>query len=548
MIRFPAFLPSGSLRSRGQISCLFFVLLFSFLEGQELSERAVRYRPQDWITFSCMRDVHSIALGHDEVYFGTSGGIARSHRFQNRWLFPFTVSDGLDDNVIRIVDYDHQTGLLWCSTRRGLNFYRSGTEQWRRVSYRTIPVDGVDRIGSGERALWIQKGDDIWQGDPWTFSFSVSSFEKAVQDRVQWARTQPGDLPATLILEGGYHWIENRVLDPLLRTFPVTVSAADRFERMWIGTEGLGVLEVDTGVWTGRPIFFGPWTSRIDAMAWSDRGLWMGGEDPKGGITHWDRERNQWTTFEARAFQGLLSHRVRQILDDGRRVWFATQEGLAVYRKESGTWRTLTVFDNLPGNDILSLAHSGNHLWVGSSHGLSRVDASENVEPVEEKGLTFVPFYFLECRDSLLWAGTDRGIVEYRIPSGPWRWLQGHAGIMAHNIYVVSALENEVWFGTDDGVEVLDRAKNTWRGFPRAHYFQGDSIRTLLADHQTIWVGTQNGLIKYVKSENRWVRYTINDGLPDNRVSWLLLDGDYLWIGTRGGLVRFFWNAPYRID
>ncbi len=540
---------------KNQVILLFLALSLG-IKAQEIPEREIHYRPGDWISYPVTRFVTSIALGYQYTYFGTTGGIARYDFYRNAWDSPFTVSNGMANDRIRAVAYDFITGTLWCATDSGLSFYVSSAEEWRNISYSRLGIAPVSSIGNGKKYLWLESSGRLFKGNHMSWDFSRATPEEEAKDEVQWKgnrETEEKRLLPNFFMDKGYLFSpEGTIHDIHLRQFDVTEALRDKFDKMWIGTWGLGCGVADMKTFNLKLLPLGPYTSEIDAMAWDDGGMWIGGHHSSnvlGGITWWDMDRNGWIYFEAKYLQGLRSDEINSIAVDTDFVWFGTNEGLARYDKNKNNWRVFNVQDNLWDDRITSVVLGDRVLWVGTAYGINRVLLPGMVvEQVKDRRLIHRYIYQLEFDGEDIWAGTDRGIFHYIGKEKHWERMPGYPGMVTYTITAVSAWDNEVWFGTTDGVEVYNKRKKQWQGFPSEHYPTSGVINTILADSSAVWVGTEKGVLKYNKKENRWRRFTTNDGLLDNSVRWILLDGDYIWLGTKKGLTRFYWNAPYRTD
>ena|GEM_PF-5058710 len=66
-----------------------------------------------------------------------------------KWcLFPFTVSDDLEDDRIHFVAFDFTTGYLWCATDADLSCRVVSSEEWWNISYRSLGFDDGYLISS----------------------------------------------------------------------------------------------------------------------------------------------------------------------------------------------------------------------------------------------------------------------------------------------------------------------------------------------------------------------------------------------------------------
>ena len=149
------------------LKTIFLIFVFMSYRGQtqDLPDREIHYRPGDWISYPMTLYVTSIALGQQYTYFGTTGGIIRYDFYRNRWEPPYTWSDGLEDDHIRVVAYDFTTGYLWCATRAGLSYRVPSSEAWWNISYRSFNIDPVSAIGVGKQHLWIESARRVMKGD-----------------------------------------------------------------------------------------------------------------------------------------------------------------------------------------------------------------------------------------------------------------------------------------------------------------------------------------------------------------------------------------------
>ncbi|MFC1501842.1 hypothetical protein ACFL6A_00350 [bacterium] len=531
-------------------------VLYSMIQGQDISDRQVHYRPGDWISYPVTRNVTSIDVGNTYAYFGTTGGIMRYDYFRNQWDTPFTWSNGLENDEVRIVLYDFNTGFLWCVTGGGVSYRIPSAEEWRNISYSSLGSGQIYSLGSGKQNVWIEGRRGFYKSDPTGIMFWSATPQEEAEDQVRWRGRRAGNpvesLPELFVDAGYFYYPEGYIQDMEFRQYDITAALQDDFSRLWMGTQGLGAGVVDMIVSRLGFLPFGPFHRDVQAMAWDDDGMWMGGLNlsrQPGGITWWNMEEGKWVYYEAEIVPELWTDNITSIATDVRHVWFGTNNGLARYDKDRDKWRMFSVQDNLWSNQINSVVLGENTLWVGTEAGINSIRLpSMIVEQVRIKELNHQRIYRLEVDGEDVWAGTERGIYRFDGEEGIWEYFPEDPAIVALDITAISAWGDEVWFGTENGIMALDKATNEWQSFPPAHYPTGGQINVIAADSGVVWVGTEEGVLKYVKAENRWRRFTRNDGLLDNRVRWILLDWDHIWFGTPLGLTRFYWNAPYRID
>jgi ligand-binding sensor domain-containing protein len=100
----------------------------------------------------------------------------------------------------------------------------------------------------------------------------------------------------------------------------------------------------------------------------SDGYIWVG---TFGGVARFDGVR--FTVFDAGNTPGIYNNRVMALLEDRERtMWVGTEGGLS--RRERGRWSTLTTANQLPSENITSLAQDADGVvWAGTASGLTGV-------------------------------------------------------------------------------------------------------------------------------------------------------------------------------
>jgi ligand-binding sensor domain-containing protein len=530
--------------------------VFAFAQFQ-IPDREIQYRTGDWVSYPVMRFATSIDMDQNTIYVGSTGGIARWNFFQKKWDAPYTRSDGLNDDQVRLLAFDFNTSCLWCATDGGLNVRLPGSEQWRQIPIGNDGAMPVSSLGIGRNYVWVQSRDAFFKTGHTGDAFSSSTAGEAEQDGVQWRgkmKAPIDGLPPNLFMDNGYLFNpEGVIIDKELRRYDVTAAVRDEFKNLWITSWGLGMGWADFNTFRLRMLPHGLYAPDVQAMAWDEGGMWIGGlhaGSASGGITHWDTDADEWNYFEARYTSQLTNDEVTAVVADTDAVWFGTTDGLVRYDKRGDAWRSWSVLQNLWSNSIRCVALGSGALWVGTDYGVNRISLPElSVDRMQDERLNHRRIYDIKTEGDFVWAGTDRGVYRYSRSQDKWDYLNGYAGMPVLEVTAVSVWRNEVWFGTDMGVEMLDKTTGEWSGFPENLYPTDGWINVVAADSDVVWVGMEGGgAAKYLKSENRWRVFTTADGLLDNSVRDILIDGDTVWFGTAKGLTRFYWNAPYRRD
>jgi ligand-binding sensor domain-containing protein len=556
---------------------VFAVLLVVFLGLTAASRRADRndrYRPGDWVSFGVTRYISSIAVGPEYAYFGSSEGLLRYDIFRNRWEAPYTVSDGLADNRILTVAYDMSTGFLWCSTPAGVSSMHPSSYRWTNYPKGNIgisPADEILSIGVGRQFVWFEtRSRRLFNVDK--LGNIVAAANDTMNDNIFWfgVRAQRPPLLPQFFVPAGYVFDPSGVLqDFRLRRADVTGFVRDQWDSYWLGTWGLGAWKANVHIQRAELLSFGLAQRRIDALAFDEQGMWIGGRNdrlPDGtdaeirGITYWHNPStgssgaSEWKYFEARYNMDMSSDEVNRIEAADGKVYFATEEGVNIYDQKKDRWRRLASKSRVLSGRVNDAAVYGGYLWAATDFGLYRVTLStigkDSLQIVEvlPKQLLNVAIYDLELMENLLWMGTRYGAFVYDVAKGSGGFVSDVNGPHGEATVTVSGSDSLIWFGTTFGVEAYDIENKVWLKPPARQQFSTANITYVLAQPEAVWVGTDAGVYKYNRQRQDWRLFTTEDGLIDNRVNAIAVQDDWIWFGTPNGLTAFRWNDPNRID
>ena len=112
-----------------------FKFIFFLFIAITLSQPRAKYRPFDWLLFKEPGKINSISEGYEFLYIGTShGGIYRYNLYGNQYDFPITTAQGLDNNNINSVHFDHSTGIIWASSTGVVQYSFTREGDWRIIN------------------------------------------------------------------------------------------------------------------------------------------------------------------------------------------------------------------------------------------------------------------------------------------------------------------------------------------------------------------------------------------------------------------------------
>ncbi len=531
---------------------------------QQISGTNTSYDEGDWISYAQSRHIHSLQISPDRVYAATEGGILRYDLFSRKWLFPFTMSNGLAENVVLAVAYNTATNLLWCSTPSAISVYDRASRTWRNSYLEELgldPDDPILSIGFSNRRVWLESRAGRTYSSPLQMS-SLTEANPDAYEEIIWYGSR-GFVPAELqhyslansmlfIADASDYYVQDRSL----RSFRFNYYASDPWQTLWLGSSGLGMFSADRRSGDMVHLPYGLLSPDVKAIHKQGQEIWIGGVQEGGelsGLTLWQPRRDRWIYFEPRLISRFRGNHVLAVSSAAGAVWFGTEDGLVRYQRSKDSWRTYTTLDNLLDNRIHSLAGDESTLWVGSNDGLDRISQiRENVDSLAVAHITDprdqVTVYDILRDDPIVWAGTSYGLFFYDLRSGESGYNREANGPGSEEITAVARSGDSLWVSTVGSVHAYDLKNRIWQTPPARKTFGGRNVNDIAVTDNAIWVGTDDGLFKFDQRDEAWMEFTVYDGLLDSIVQKIVPDGDYLLIGSPKGLTRFYWNSPYRID
>ena len=264
--------------------------------------------------------------------------------------------------------------------------------------------------------------------------------------------------------------------------------AEDRGGRIWIGTlKGTACLEEDRIHSTNAgPLVF--------AMEVDRRGtLWVG--DSEGNVSRRESSDPGATTVLAEAQDFIVG----LCEDETGRLWVCSSHGPLGYVEED---RFSTLEEQLPRPCKTMMQDSEGVLWIGTADGspaLHFKDRADRLHAVEWAGLEAASAVNALCEhESLLWAGTPRGLFSVDPRSGRVRRYTMDQGLPANSILCLgSDREGRLWIGTNGGGALNHKGE----AFHPVHLGESSperQVNAILCDRQgRLWFGTSGGLTMY---------------------------------------------------
>jgi signal transduction histidine kinase/ligand-binding sensor domain-containing protein/DNA-binding response OmpR family regulator len=505
--------------------------------------RARHFRHRDGDAHSLAADA-VFALYRDRagrIWIGTDGGLSRYDPATEGFVNYGRAGDGagLSDLQVRAIYEDH-TGALWIGTMRG-GLDRLEPGSGRMTSFRHDPANprslSHDRVSAilEDRAqrLWVGTPDGLNLFDRTTESFvrygndagSPQSLRSSYifalyQDRggVLWVGTREG---------GASHWNPDGWLlghyrSAVLTDTEVSSFADDGAGRLWVGTIGSGLVEIDTRAGTERryrhdTAALALSDDRIMALLYDHHGtLWigtMGGgldqvELASGKVHVWRAAAADPGTLPADGVMSLYQDRLGDL-------WVGTFGG-GLARIEAASGRLTRYPFGADDATHLSDPHASaivedalGNLWIATvGGGLNLLDRASGRfyhyrrDDKEPASLSDDAVYALHVdRRGDVWVGTRSGGLDRVVGSsaapGAVRFENYGSALPSRAVYgIESDGEDSLWVSTGNGLVRLEPHTRTVRVYHEWHGLQAEDT-TIGAHYQdrdgNLFFGGSNG-------------------------------------------------------
>ena len=556
---------------------LFYLLIFDALVAQNLNSI---YSPGDWVTYLNTRFITGISEGNNYVYFGSTNGIIRYHKFNGYWGDPINKSNGLADDMITAIAVDKKFNIVWVGTLSGISRIDETFGTVTNISFDqlALPFGRVfTSIGIGEKSIWLESAAGIIEIDRIGGYFKGKAM--LLPAAIKWSgkRSALHRVNHPFFMNDGFEYYNSgaipTIVDHKLREFDVTDDLIDDLGNYYSGTCGSGAFIGNARVQTLNVSNFGILNNRVTSVEIDDElNMWIGGTlsfntreqylmsgytkcPEEYGLALWNRNENLWSYIETLPESNFMSPEINVIVSDGDRVWFGTNSGVVFHDREESIWRSISAFDGLKNENITDMALFDSMIWVGTNSGLQMIDiVTKKVSEPELLGNLRVKVFDIEADGNNLWIGTTSGA--YRVDSeksvithyNGFGQVIDPITISGGNVTSIEVFDDVIWLSDDTGISRLIRNSGKADRLPVHPALFRDSVRGMAANADYLWVATSMGLLRYDRVDRSWRIYTTEDGLSSNSVNTLYIEDDYIWIGTDHGLTRFLWNDPGRAD
>lgn len=493
------------------------------------------WHAEERVVVSDFSRVQALAASQFLVFVATESGLGIYDRRFRSWAAPLTNIDGYPRGGVLSAIADPADESVWLATSRGLIHYEPTIRLLERVS---IPggVAGLmfDR-DDPFRGLYVRTSSG-WEFLPRGSNIPFPAGPLPPPGR----RLRPVSVEDVLRRAPMVESMSALTLtDERMRTYRYTSAAIiPTTDEIFLGTDGLGVLKLETTIARFERLPFGLLTSGVGAIALTPGGVWAATDERsrRSGFTLVSDDLQSYMVEEGPRVTGFNFRSVRSLINDGGELWAATDAG--VFRVEpGGASRQIDVGDGLPDNESYALAKGPGGVWVGTAFGLAFIDNEGAV--VRVGGITTNPIIALSASGDSVWIGTTAGLafatagrdeilVPRHVVETPQLFNTAIIAIAQSSDTLVVASADRIFWRAPGGEWVIERVIADEIG----------AIRALAADDGGVWIGGNDGIAFFRFAFNEY-RFYSSPGDLSGRVKDLAVSGDFLWVATDRGLMRF---------
>jgi signal transduction histidine kinase/ligand-binding sensor domain-containing protein/AraC-like DNA-binding protein len=247
---------------------------------------------------------------------------------------------------------------------------------------------------------------------------------------------------------------------------------------------------------------------------------------------------------------GLPVNVLNSITQDGRGfIWIGTANGLTRY--DGYKFRVFRKGDDassIPSNQISSLLADGESVWVGTWHGLCRVDVTTLAVTRIDLGAHQVVRVLYKDADGVIWIGTSTALLRYDKKTNAFTAYTSQNSKLSHNTIraVYKDRQGDLWVGTYDKLNRLRKGETSFTNYDLKGNYKSALKNNLICDikpfnrttDSLLWIGTETGVCLFNPANNKGKIFNEqNTALSNEVVKAIYTDDDgQLWLGTDFGL------------
>ncbi|KAA6352321.1 Sensor histidine kinase TmoS [termite gut metagenome] len=406
-----------------------------------------------------------------------------------------------------------------------------------------------------------------------------------------------------------YNTEEDKCSQPQTDFSDVSVNRIKLFEKndILIATDGAGIYKINAVTRHTEPYIVTDYNhnnsmngNKINDIYIDSRNrIWMA-NDPIGITIRDDRYlQYKWIKHYIKNKQSLINDCVNAVIEDSEGdLWFATQNGVSLYKPEEDFWKSFlssfnppeenknhiftTLCEISPGiiwagghnasiyeidkksqsvkllnssfssrsnaklNKYVSaiIKSSQGYIWLGGYHNLKRLDLKKKDASVYED-ITLITS-IVEKDEKSLWVGSLTGLYLFDKESGKAQRIKLSDKTEIVRVNTIHQMENDrLFIGTNGaGLIIYDVKNNSFTQYNRENSsIISDRIYTILSDgDKNIMLGTENGLSRFYPENNSFYNWTKERGLTTshfNANAGVLFRNKNFIFGSEDGAVEF---------
>ncbi len=333
----------------------------------------------------------------------------------------------------------------------------------------------------------------------------------------------------------------------------------DKHGFMWIGTaNGLNIYDGTkfTHYFSAPDIATTLPGNSISVMSFANDSVWVG---TRSGLCLMDVISKRCRRID---LGNNIDIRSLFLEKESKILWIGTNTGLVKYNTNNRTYQEFNTSNSNISHNVVRAIHkdSDDNLWVGTFDKLNMlsqnstvfkvIDLKMDYRPSIKNNLTMSILPYNENTDSLLWIGTETGLVLFnRLTNSTQFFREENSGLPNSTIKTISSAKSgKIWIGTDFGLAKLsnDFEITTYHHDPfKSNSLTNSIVWAIFEDSSgAIWFGTNNGLSILPTSVNRFQFFPMTFIRDNNIAGYEIRDiiedskGDY-WLATQFGVINY---------
>lgn len=326
-----------------------------------------------------------------------------------------------------------------------------------------------------------------------------------------------------------------------------------------IATNGAGVYKMNTNNYQSQPYILADYNKLnsmngntiLDLYIDSEQRIWLANY-PIGITVQYNHfPKFEWYKHAIGNTNTLINDPINAIIEDSQGdLWFATNDGISIYRSQSKQWSHILHSSSNNENRshiIVTLCEvSPGVIWAGGyASGVFQIQKGSmtitNMNPSKLGNNNLQASRYLHSiikdQQGVIWSGGYHLLRSINLKNNQ---VKEYPGVTSINM-LLEKDANHLWVGTASGLYILDKAKGRYRRI-KLPYFN-TYIYTLHQEKNGIlYIGTSNnGLIVYNPKTNHIVNYLVtNSPLLSNNIYTILSDNKgTLFFSTENSLVKY---------